>query len=111
MSGRRSADAVPASPVSRSTLPFFHPEILEDVRCELLTGLLHHGERYILTPVRLLEPTMSDVEDQTAPEAAVEVTDAPATGGKLSVEDALKQVLKNAMVRGARHHGALQGAS
>jgi len=48
---------------------------------------------------------MSDVEDQTAPEAAVEVTDAPATGGKLSVEDALKQVLKNAMI----HDGLARG--
>ena len=45
---------------------------------------------------------MSDVEDTTAnaPEA-VEVTEsAPAkTGGKMSVEDALQQVLKNSMVR------------
>jgi hypothetical protein len=42
---------------------------------------------------------MSDVEDNTPQEApAVEVSDAPAKSGKMSVEDALKQVLKNAMV-------------
>ncbi|CAD6578169.1 MAG: 40S ribosomal protein S12 [Cyphobasidiales sp. Tagirdzhanova-0007] len=51
---------------------------------------------------------MSDVEDTTAnaPEA-VEVTEsAPAkTGGKMSVEDALQQVLKNSMI----HDGLARG--
>ena len=43
---------------------------------------------------------MSDVEETTAAPEAVEVTDsAPAkTGGKMTVEDALQQVLKNSMV-------------
>merc|ERR1712097_140603 len=49
---------------------------------------------------------MSDVEDNTPQEApAVEVSDAPAKSGKMSVEDALKQVLKNAMI----HDGLARG--
>lgn len=43
-----------------------------------------------------------DVEDNT-PAPAVEVSEAP-KGGKMSVEDALQQVLKNAMV-GWKTHG------
>lgn len=40
---------------------------------------------------------MSDVEAEQSAAPAVEVSDAP-KGGKMSVEDALQQVLKNAMV-------------
>lgn len=42
-----------------------------------------------------------DVEENT-PAPAVEVSEAP-KGGKMSVEDALQQVLKNAMVGGYTH--------
>merc|ERR1711881_651702 len=51
--------------------------------------------------------TMSDVEDNTVADApAVEVTEStPAKGGKMSIEDALQQVLKNAMI----HDGLARG--
>lgn len=82
------------------------PTFLEDVdiapQCELRT------EQKIVSNCRQIWPNSddslgtayrSDVEDNTAPET-VEVTEsaAPVKGGKMSTEDALKEVLKKAMV-------------
>lgn len=79
-------------------------EILQ-ISFRLCTASNHRQEvdirytNYSIDPPTLLEDVNSyprmDVEENT-PAPAVEVSDAPK--GKMSVEDALQQVLKNAMV-------------